>query len=394
VTVLRLDKVGKQLQRHGSDRPRRLRELVSRAGGVDQAGETFWAVRSVSLEVRPGEMLGIIGGNGAGKSTLLRLCGGVIRTTEGVVQRTGRAEAFFDYTAGLQPDLTCQDNTILGLVISGYGRREAKSLLHEVLEFADLLEQRHSPVRVLSTGMKLRLGFAIATQRRPDLLLLDEVVSVGDAAFQERSSGRISAFRKAGMAAVLVSHDMDLIARMCERAVWLKHGQVAEYGESSRITEAYLADIAGSAGSTPSCDEPLESRNVRANVKATVNGVAEEAVVRYGETLNVTVQVEAAQPLGGIIPALMLVDESGQIQSYVHSELAFQDSSGRVTISAELGNLCLADGLYIIGFYLHSDDWSTTPVEQPHVARIRVESAPAGAGLLRLSHHWVVQSTS
>ena len=242
--ILRAENLGKQLCRQGHDRPMRLRELLTRAAAADRAARRFWAVRGVSLELAPGEMLGVVGRNGAGKSTLLRLLGGVLEPTEGTVHRNGRTEAFFDFTAGLRADLTCRDNIVIGLIISGCRRKEAVSLIDRILEFAGLTEFRESPVRVLSTGMRLRLGFAIVTERRPELLLLDEVIAVGDAAFQKKSYARINNYRRAGTAAVLVSHNMQLIRSHCERAIWLNEGQVAGYGSVDEVAKAYIGDTA------------------------------------------------------------------------------------------------------------------------------------------------------
>lgn len=238
--VLRAENIGKKLSRQGRDRPLRLRELLTRATAADRASQEFWAVRDVSLELRPGEMLGVIGRNGAGKSTLLRLLGGVLEPTQGTVHRSGRTEAFFDFTAGLRSDLTCRDNIVIGLIIGGCRRKEAVSLVDRVLDFAGLIDYRNSPARVLSSGMRLRLGFAIVTERRPELLLLDEVVAVGDAVFQKKSYARINDYRRAGTAAVLVSHNMQLIRSHCERAIWLDNGRVARYGPVDDVTKAYV----------------------------------------------------------------------------------------------------------------------------------------------------------
>lgn len=240
--VLRAENLGKQLSRQGHDRPLRLRELLTRAAAADRAARRFWALRGVSMELFSGEMLGVIGRNGAGKSTLLRLLGGVLEPTEGSVFRRGRAEAFFDFTAGLRSDLTCHDNIVIGLIIGGCRRKEAISLIDRILEFAGLVEYRNSPVRVLSTGMRLRLGFAVVTERRPELLLLDEVIAVGDEAFQKKSYARINDYRRAGTAAVLVSHDMHLIRSHCERAIWIDEGRVARYGSVNEVADAYIAD--------------------------------------------------------------------------------------------------------------------------------------------------------
>ncbi|MBT8102589.1 MAG: ATP-binding cassette domain-containing protein [Gammaproteobacteria bacterium] len=334
-------------------------------------------------------MLGIIGGNGAGKSTLLRLCGGVLRPTEGVVQRTGRAEAFFDFTAGLQPDLTCQDNVILGLIISGHSVREARSLVQEVLEFAGIWDNRLNPVRVLSTGMKLRLGFAIATQQRPDLLLLDEVVSVGDADFQERSSDRTAAFLRAGTAAVLVSHDMQQVQSLCQRAIWIHHGQSASYGSADVVTKAYIEsayDVDNSnSGTGITGHEPPGMQ-----LATIVNGNPDTATVTSGASIELGFEINVDQALGVFRPAISLLDDNGQLQTYLYYQSTIEHDGGRLSFSVTLDKMGLADGDYQIALYLHSADWSTTLGEFADAASIEIENAPEGAGVLRPQSEWCV----
>lgn len=391
MTVLSLKDVGKQLSRPSSDRPRRLRELVSRARVLSHETETFWAVRNISLNVRPGEMLGVIGGNGAGKSTLLRLCGGVLRPTEGVVQRTGRAEAFFDFTAGLQPDLTCTDNVILGLIVSGSSLREARSLVHEVLDFAGIWENRLNPVRVLSTGMRLRLGFAIATQQRPDLLLLDEVVSVGDAEFQERSADRTAAFQKAGTAAVLVSHDMRLVQSYCERAIWLDHGRAARYGSADVVTQAYVDSL--NSGSDPVIDPAVAEGEAQSmQIRSSVNGNPYSASVVSGDPIELYFEIDSDDSLGQFRPAISLLDETGQLHTYLYFEETISHSGGGMNFAVTLDQIGLADGEYDIALYLHSADWSSNLGDFPCAAKIQILDAPDGAGTLRPRAKWQISA--
>lgn len=393
MTALSLSDVGKQLNQPSSDRPKRLRELVSRARVVGRGTEAFWAVRNISLNVRRGEMLGVIGGNGAGKSTLLRLCGGVLRPTEGEVRRTGRAEAFFDFTAGLQPDLTCTDNAILGLIISGHSLRKAKSLVQEVLEYAGVWDNRLNPVRVLSTGMKLRLGFAIATQKRPDLLLLDEVVSVGDAEYQERSADRTAAFLKAGTAAVLVSHDMQLIQSLCERVIWLDHGKAAGYGPALEVTRAYL-DSFNSRSDPGPASAIIEEEAQTLQIKSMVNGDPYTAAVASGKPIELRFEIDAAHKLGKVRPAISLLDETGQLHTYLYFEETILQSNGSLKFAVTLDKIGLANGQYDIALYLHSPDWSSNIGEFLSAARFNIYDAPDGAGRLRPQATWEVSASA
>ena len=218
---------------------RSLKEYAIRALRNRLTYEQFWAVRRVSLEVHPGEVLGLIGRNGAGKSTLLKLIARVLRPTEGRVRAWGRVAPLLDYGAGFHPDLTGRENLYLNGTLLGLSHRVLDASFDRIVDFAELVPFIDAPIRTYSSGMVARLGFAIATEQRPDVLLIDEVLAVGDQAFQTKCKERFEAFRAAGTAIVLVSHDKHLVATTCRRAVWLERGQVRQIGPAAEVVAAY-----------------------------------------------------------------------------------------------------------------------------------------------------------
>ncbi|HEY8491265.1 MAG TPA: ABC transporter ATP-binding protein [Dehalococcoidia bacterium] len=201
----------------------------------------FWALRDVNLEVRRGEALGVIGHNGSGKSTLLRLMAGLARPTEGAVRVQGRISPLLELGAGFHPQLSGRENLIVNAVLLGLRRREALERMPEIIAFAELEEFIDQPMRTYSQGMYMRLGFAVAVHVEPEILLVDEVLAVGDADFQAKCFAHIERLRAAGVTIVLVSHDLAAVERFCERAVLLQHGRMAAEGAPREVIDQYLA---------------------------------------------------------------------------------------------------------------------------------------------------------
>ena len=207
--------------------------------------EKLWVLKGVSFSVSPGEAVGVIGGNGAGKSTLLRLVAGIIVPTEGDLRVRGRAGGLFELAAGFHPELNGRDNIFLSGALMGYGPRTVNRRLDAIVEFSELGDFIDIPVKTYSSGMALRLGFAIAVAFEPDVLLVDEVLAVADERFQRRAYKELRRLQESGKALLLVSHEMTAIRDMCERAVWLDEGQVQADGEAGDVIDQYLAKYGG-----------------------------------------------------------------------------------------------------------------------------------------------------
>lgn len=214
--------------------------LIRRFQGKIALGN-FWALRQVDLRINKGEILGLIGPNGAGKSTLLKLIARVMRPTKGRVWVKGVVAPLLEFGAGFHPDLTGRENIFLNGALLGFTHDEMQEKFDRIVDFAELWDFIDVPVRNYSSGMAARLGFAVATDIDPDILILDEVLSVGDESFQRKSLARMVDFRDQGATIILVSHNMDTILEMCHHVVWLDHGQIKMRGESTQVVAAYKA---------------------------------------------------------------------------------------------------------------------------------------------------------
>ena len=231
--------VAKRYRVHHAHRPRTLHEALSRGFRRLAPTESFWALRDVNLEVPQGWSLGLIGANGAGKSTLLRLMAMVGRPDAGTIHVHGRMAALLDLGAGFHDDLTGRDNVIIAGVISGLTRSEVRRRFDEIVEFSELSEFIDNPLRTYSTGMRLRLAFSVAITIEPEILVVDEVLAVGDRRFQQKCVDRISALRQRGCSLVLCSHDLGLAGSLADSIAWLERGLVRRVGPSSEIVAEY-----------------------------------------------------------------------------------------------------------------------------------------------------------
>ena len=231
--------VAKRYRVHHAHRPRTLHEALSRGFRRLAPTESFWALRDVNLEVPQGWSLGLIGANGAGKSTLLRLMAMVGRPDAGTIHVHGRMAALLDLGAGFHDDLTGRDNVMVAGVISGLTRSEVRRRFDEIVEFSELSEFIDNPLRTYSTGMRLRLAFSVAITIEPEILVVDEVLAVGDRRFQQKCVDRISALRQRGCSLVLCSHDLGLAGSLADSIAWLERGLVRRVGPSSEIVAEY-----------------------------------------------------------------------------------------------------------------------------------------------------------
>lgn len=223
------------------ERPRTLQEYVIRVlKGRRLEHEGFWALRNVSVEVKKGETLGIIGPNGAGKSTLLKVIASVLRPTEGSITVKGRIAPLIELGAGFDMELTGVENIYLNASILGLSRREIRERFDRIVEFSELGDFIHSPLKSYSSGMVARLGFSIATEVEPDILIIDEVLAVGDERFRRKCDERIRSFKEKGTTILFVSHSMTEVRRLCDNVLWLDKGNQKMYGKSEDVVKEYM----------------------------------------------------------------------------------------------------------------------------------------------------------
>jgi ABC-type polysaccharide/polyol phosphate transport system ATPase subunit len=223
------------------ERPDTLRELFSKFFRHEAHYHDFDAVANVSLEVRKGEMVGIIGRNGSGKSTLLKMVAGVYLPSAGRIEVQGSIAPLIELGAGFHAELTGRENVILNGLLLGFSRREMLANEEKILEFADIGDFIDSPVKQYSSGMYMRLAFAVATEVNPDILVVDEILAVGDMAFQQKCFARLERFREAGKTILFVTHSMEQITKFCDRALLLDQGRAVIEGPPDEVVDRYLA---------------------------------------------------------------------------------------------------------------------------------------------------------
>ncbi|HEX8161973.1 MAG TPA: ABC transporter ATP-binding protein [Pyrinomonadaceae bacterium] len=220
-----------------------VRRLARRAGGGER--ETVWALRDVNLEIRQGELVGIIGRNGAGKSTLLRILSRVTRPTTGEVEIYGRVGSLLEVGTGFHPDLTGRENVFLNGAILGMKKAEIERKFDEIVAFSEIERFIDTPVKHYSSGMYVRLAFSVAAHLEPEILIMDEVLAVGDAAFQRKCLDKMDSIARGGHTVLFVSHDIGAINSLCERVVLLEGGVVVRTGAARDVTAHYLEDADG-----------------------------------------------------------------------------------------------------------------------------------------------------
>jgi len=356
---LRLDHVYKRFrrgERHDSLRdliPSLVKRAVSRDRERALAAEEFWVLNDVSFDLKKGETLGIIGHNGAGKSTMLKHLSGIMEPTRGTIEVSGRLSALIEVGAGFHPDLTGRENVYLNGVILGMSRAEVKRKFDEIVDFAGLEEFIDTPVKRYSSGMFARLGFSVAAHLEPDILVIDEVLSVGDFAFQRKGLEKMRAIAKSGATVIFVSHNLQAVAEFCQRGILLEKGRVIADGPTDEVVRRYL-DTAS--------NHDNRATKAPARIAKTVIAGGDGRTGRFaaGEKARISVSIEADVPTEKVA----VVIDVFNTEFY---EL-FNTSSERlgcppVSLAAGEKAVCefdvelnLGPGTYYLGIYLYRYD--------------------------------------
>ncbi len=282
------------------DRAVSIMETISNVFGRKTSCDWFRALDHATFQISPGEAVALVGSNGAGKSTTLKLLAGIYSPTSGKVETSGKIASLLDLGVGFHPELTGAENVYLNGALLGYDQKKMFALLPEIAEFAMLQRFMDTPVKYYSSGMFMRLGFALATSVNPDILLIDEVLAVGDAAFQAKCYDRIFGFREAGKTIVFVSHDPEAVRRLCTRAIWLDAGRVRLDGPVDDVLGAYLENNAGKLHITAQSASPREWGNREvffSKVTLTDGNGMPKRTFRQGNTLKANVLIETRNGL-------------------------------------------------------------------------------------------------
>ena len=343
--AITVDDVSRRFRLHGRDAGT-LKDLFVLRGRTQP--QDVVALSHVSLAVEPGEAVGLVGRNGSGKSTLLRIAAGIIKPSSGRVASTGRIGSLLELGAGFHPDFSGRENVFLNGSIQGLPRRQIKERFDEIVAFAELEHAIDRPVRTYSSGMYMRLGFAIAAFLDADILLLDEVFAVGDEAFQRKCFGRIFEFKQRGGTIVFVSHDAVAVERLCERAVLLEHGEVSFDGPTHEAIVRYRSSLAADGGAASSRGSGTGEATI---VSARLLGAEGEEREQFlaGEPLTLIVELEAAAPVAAPLLQLELRDDAGMLIASDLVEtgaLGWPAGAGHLVAQLDVPSLPLAFGRF------------------------------------------------
>jgi ABC-type polysaccharide/polyol phosphate transport system ATPase subunit len=346
------------------DRNRSLQDLFIRLfRGRKAPVDAFWPLRDLSLAIYPGESVGIIGANGSGKSTLLKLITGILEPTQGDLVVRGRISSLLELGAGFQPELTGRENIYLNGSIYGMSRRQMDARVDDIIAYAELGDFIDTPVKHFSSGMYVRLGFAVAIFTEPELLLVDEVLAVGDTSFHRKCLNSIQDFRDRGGTLLLVSHDVNAIQNICRRAIWLYDGEIAAQGNPTDIVMAYLNHVAeqeeqkrrDTEPATPPVDAPAQrwgSGQIRITAVELLDEVGEPRTICYtGAPLTIRLHYHAPVPVAAPIFGIGIHDRNGAHVSGPNTRFAGLDIpvvAGEGTIRYTIPALPLLEGQYAL----------------------------------------------
>jgi ABC-type polysaccharide/polyol phosphate transport system ATPase subunit len=384
-----------------------VRAFVGRAGPGLFSGEELWALRDVTLDLGRGRMVGIVGSNGSGKSTLLKILGGILKPTTGQASVRGRVSALIELGAGFHPEFTGRENIYINGVLLGLSRAEIRARFDEIVDFAGLETFVDSPVKTYSSGMYMRLGFAIAVTVDPDVLLIDEVLAVGDEAFQHRCVGRIQEFKGRGKTIVLVSHDLGSIERLCDEAVWLDRGCLRAHGETREVVSQYLDHVAreearalgvehvqAEAIARTGTGARWGSRDIELTRVHLSDGDGHERYLfETGDACAVHLAFHARRPVEDPVFGVGVFRKDGICCYGTNTALeglTFGKVDGEGVVTMEIERLDLVEGEYLLDVAVHARDGHPYDYHSRLYA-FAVRSRVRDTGVARLAHRWRFQ---
>jgi len=388
------------------------------AGGLvrDLKGvETFEALRGVSFDVAAGRTFGIVGRNGSGKSTMLKLIAGIGKPTSGAVRVQGRLSALIELGAGFHPEISGRDNVFINGMMLGLSKREVARRFDEIVAFAELQDFIDAPVKTYSSGMYMRLGFSVAINVDPEVLLVDEVLAVGDESFTHKCLDKFAEFKRRGKTVLIVTHTLDLITRFCDEALWLDHGVARAHGDPKRVIDSYLLDVAAEENRTLAA----QSRSVlpqRPTAVADMSTMGEgrwgsrEAeilavefmkadgttahVFESGEAVEVRLRVRANQPLRDFVFGVGIFSADGVCCYGTNTDIEGAEPGefqGEAVVGFHLDHLWLVAGSYKVDVAVHRTNGAPYDYHR-QLYTIRVTSKMKDTGIFRPPHRWTFSS--
>lgn len=395
--------------------------LSGQALGGLRPDDTMDALKGVSFDIPAGSTFGIIGRNGSGKSSMLKLVAGIGRPTSGTVSVHGRVSALIELGAGFHPEISGRDNVFINGMMLGLSRREMSARFDEIVAFAELEACIDEPVKTYSSGMYMRLGFAVAIHVDPDVLLVDEVLAVGDEAFTHKCLDKFAEFRQRGRTVLLVTHSLDLVTRFCDQALWLDGGLVKTQGDPRRVIDAYLLDVAGSEGRAlaasagdaaaregvgvpaagPLAEAPADmskaiegrwgSREVEISaVEMFAADGTPASHFRSGDRVEIRLRARAHRPVTDLVFGIGIFNVDGVWCYGTNTDIEGATSaemSGDGQVSFVIDRLDLVEGTYKIDVAVHRK--SGAPYDYHRLLyTLRIASSRKDAGIFRPPHRW------
>jgi ABC-type polysaccharide/polyol phosphate transport system ATPase subunit len=392
--------------------------------------ETFPALRNVTVSVPRGQTLGVIGRNGSGKSTLLKLVAGITKPTSGTVKVTGRISALIELGAGFHPEISGRENVFINGIMLGLTKREVTRRFDEIVEFAELKDFIDAPVKTYSSGMYMRLGFAVAIHVDPEVLLVDEVLAVGDEGFTHKCLDKFADFKRRGKTILLVTHSLGLVEKFCDEALWMDAGRTKVQGDPKRVVGAYITDVekseekhlaaadakARESASVVSPDDPASavlpdtpletasapvdmfrategrwgSREIEITAVELIGPEGSAHIFHTGDQIAVRMRLRAHRPISDFVFGFGLFSADGvccygtntQLEGFVSRRI-----EGEAEVTLQFDRLDLVAGTYKIDVAVHRRDGATFDYQRL-LYTFRIKSRSEEVGLYRPAHTW------
>ena len=418
--AIELSQVSKVYRRYGGRQFATLKSALLRRSLLRdlRPNEAFLALKNVSFSVARGSTVGVIGRNGSGKSTALKVVAGITKPTSGTVKVDGRISALIELGAGFHPEISGRENVFINGIMLGLSRREVEERFDEIVDFAELREFIDAPVKTYSSGMYMRLGFAVAINVNPDVLLVDEVLAVGDEGFTHKCLDKFAEFRRRGKTIMIVTHSLGLVERLCDDAVWLDNGEKQSEGDPKRVVDAYLTAVEraereqmalatakavhGTHPGEPAGDMSHAgegrwgSREVEiSDVQLAGNDGKASFGFQSGDPVVISFRVHSARPVDDFVFGIGVFNAEGVCCFGTNTDIEHMvadriDGDGQVSFAID--SLDLVEGTYKLDVAVHRRDGA--PYDYHRLLyTFRVQSRTKDSGIYRPRHHWTFSPT-
>ena len=347
--------------------------------------DEFWALKDVSFQIHRGESIGLMGHNGAGKTTLLKLINGLIKPNHGRISVTGSVRALIALGAGFNPILTGRENIRISMAILGFSEREMTKQFDEIVAFSELDEFIDTPIQSYSSGMLARLGFSVAIHTQPDIMLVDEVLSVGDLNFAIKCYRKISEFRNQGGTIFLVSHNPYAIRTNCDRAIWIEYGQIQKIGTANEVSGAY-EQFSARADTTVAKQHYLDD-------SLKITNVTYPSSIQSGDAFSLEINIEASRSIACLIVCVTINNVTGQIlisNDSLTDHFPLPIQKGRTTIRLSYDHLALVRGTYYLSLVVAEQHMNNqlAALLNKYKFDVRTSTDDYGAGIYKLLPTW------